>query len=500
MLPDSNSTESNPWAWNEHVNMLYVDQPVGTGFSYDALINGTKDLLYNGAGDFYDVTPLDAYDGLPPRENLTTRYGTFSSDNAMHTANSTANAARTLWQFAQTWFVEFPRYKTSDKRISFWGNSYGGYYAPFSAAYFQEQNVKIKSGALAAHVLPVSTVGWTNGCVDMLYQAEWYPQMANNNTYDLHILPDDVYAAAKEAWSTENGCRDQILACREAGNAYDPDGYGNNISVNQLCLAAEYYCAANIVLLPFSSSTTRSALDFAHLSPDPSPPSYLLGFFNQAWVQKELGVPLNFSSTSYLVYNNFIAGTADAFRAAGLKKIEYLLNQKINVAMIYGDRDYRCPWNGAEKLSLAANWTAAHAFRSAGYADIKTGDCGNNGGAVRQRGHFSFSRVFQAGHDAAFAQPRTTFEIFTRTMLGYDVATGKHLIDDRYTTKGPRDTWHIRTPLPQLPPAFSCNIYAVSTTCTAEQYEALSAGTAVIENSTVIWPIGGTPGNLAGLS
>lgn len=45
MLPDSNSTESNPWAWNEHVNMLYVDQPVGTGFSYDALINGTKDLL-----------------------------------------------------------------------------------------------------------------------------------------------------------------------------------------------------------------------------------------------------------------------------------------------------------------------------------------------------------------------------------------------------------------------------------------------------------------------
>lgn len=80
-------------------------------------------------------------------------------------------------------------------------------------------------------------------------------------------------------------------------------------------------------------------------------------------------MPLNFSSESYLVYNKFVYGTADPFRAAGLEKLEYPLDQGVKVNMIYGDRDYRCPWIGAEKFSVAANWSEADPFRSAGYAN-----------------------------------------------------------------------------------------------------------------------------------
>ncbi|KAM3425486.1 Carboxypeptidase S1-like protein B [Cercospora zeina] len=488
VLPDANSTQSNPWAWNEFVNVLYIDQPVGTGFSYDSLINGTRNLLYTGAEDtdLFDITLTGTESETQVDEDVTNLLGTFSSQFALRTANSTAAAARTLWHFSQAWFSSFPGYTTTDKRISILGNSYGGYYVPHSAAYFQKQNERIRSGELQAQVLPINSIGWTNGCTDMLYQAEWYPDMAYNNTYTLHVLPDEAYAAAKEAWHTEGGCRDQILACREAGNTYDPAQYGNHETVNQVCLAASFYCAANIILGPFAEYSNRSAFDLSHFDPDPSPPYYSTGFFNQAWVQRDLGVPLNFTRRSYVVQQNFVT-TADAFRVEGLKDIEYLLSQDIKVTMIYGDRDYRCPWNGGEELSLAAKWSGAEAFQSAGYADIKIGDCGQAGGVVRQHGNLSFSRVFQAGHDVAFSQPRTAFEIFKRSLLGLDVATGKRRTYDRYSTAGPKDSWHIRETLPE-PPAFECSIFAVAESCTSEQYLALEDGSAVIENGIVIWP------------
>jgi carboxypeptidase C (cathepsin A) len=34
-IKDADSVEENPHAWNEWANIIYIDQPVGTGFSYD---------------------------------------------------------------------------------------------------------------------------------------------------------------------------------------------------------------------------------------------------------------------------------------------------------------------------------------------------------------------------------------------------------------------------------------------------------------------------------
>ncbi len=45
--PDANSTAINPWSYNNYVNVVYIDQAVQTGFSYDSPVNGTFDLLIN---------------------------------------------------------------------------------------------------------------------------------------------------------------------------------------------------------------------------------------------------------------------------------------------------------------------------------------------------------------------------------------------------------------------------------------------------------------------
>ena len=119
-------------------------------------------------------------------------------------------------------------------------------------------------------------------------------------------------------------------------------------------------------------------------------------------MQEELGVPLNWTQDSWLSNNLLYEVTGDDTRAAGMEDIEYLLENGVTVALAYGDRDYRCPWTGAEQLSLHANWTGHEAFRNAGYQDLET-NATYNGSVVRQHGNLSFSRVFEAGHDCKSA-------------------------------------------------------------------------------------------------
>ncbi len=112
---------------NTHVNMLYVDQPNSVGFSYDAVLNSTFDTLFIVPEALNDtsIVSFDEYPEGVPEANSTLWYGSFPSQNILHTANTTAIAARTLWHFAQGFFGSFPEYKTCNKDISLWGNSYG---------------------------------------------------------------------------------------------------------------------------------------------------------------------------------------------------------------------------------------------------------------------------------------------------------------------------------------------------------------------------------------
>lgn len=135
-----------------------------------------------------------------------------------------------------------------------------------------------------------------------------------------------------------------------------------------MCVEAALYCSQYVA---GAYGTKRSFFDVSHFNPDPQPPLYAAGFANRAWVQRELGAMVNFTWSSNLLLNRFLYATGDLARRAGLEDLKYLLDTGIKVTLIYGDSDYRCPWLGAEQLSLAAIWTGATAYGKAGYGKVR---------------------------------------------------------------------------------------------------------------------------------
>ncbi|OAA70447.1 Peptidase S10, serine carboxypeptidase [Cordyceps fumosorosea ARSEF 2679] len=494
--PDSNSTKDNAWSWNNNMNMLYIDQPVSSGYSYTQRIRSTLNMMFLGNPvTETGITPMEAYGGSVPPGNTTFLHGTFSEQSPDKTINSTLSAAKTLWHFTQIWFPHFPEYKTSDKRVSIWGNSYAGFYVPTTATYTVQQNSKIRQGARNGTIIPIDTVGWTNGCVDMLYQGEWYPEQAYNNTYGLQVITRGAYEEALRNFTKPGGCRDQISECRRLGDLYDPEQLNINANVTDACVGATLYCFG-YVLGAYEAASNRSNFDMAHLKPDPFPASYANGFFNQAWVQRELGVAVNYTS-SLLANNVLLYAAGDPVRVAGREALQRLLAAGVQVVMMYGDRDYRCPWNGAERLSLGLEWAGAEGFRGAGYEYVKTSGCASQG-VVRQHGGLSFVRIFDAGHNAQGYQPEIVSRLVSRAIAGKDLATGKHATTvhgANYTTHGPSSSFGIKNKLPD-PPAFECSLWNVASSCTQEQYDALMAGTAEVENYMVVKPAGGSPGSI----
>lgn len=79
--------------------MLYVEQPLGTGFSYTTLVNGSLDILTANFTPIADEADL-------PELSSTTLQATLQNPDVDVAANTTMTAARTFWRFAQVWFNE----------------------------------------------------------------------------------------------------------------------------------------------------------------------------------------------------------------------------------------------------------------------------------------------------------------------------------------------------------------------------------------------------------
>ncbi|KAL9107816.1 MAG: hypothetical protein Q9227_007331 [Pyrenula ochraceoflavens] len=179
-----NSTRLNQWSWNNEVNMLYIDQPVQTGFSYDTLVNGTLNLLTN------DWEPADFSYGIPSTNEIFL-VGVIPSQNPDYVTAGSVWGASALWHSMQIWTYPFPKDKSKNSEISLWGNSWGGFFITQTYAFFERQNEliriaeakKTKHSIPSGHELNMDVLGIVNGCIDPSVKAIHYLEMATRSTY-----------------------------------------------------------------------------------------------------------------------------------------------------------------------------------------------------------------------------------------------------------------------------------------------------------------------------
>ncbi|KAH8878619.1 alpha/beta-hydrolase [Thozetella sp. PMI_491] len=386
---EGTSTTMNPWSFNNYVNMLYIDQPIQVGFSYSSLANGT----YNSA--FLVVT------------------------EQCHRDSSTRPGG--ILRPVYVIYRELKSYGTSSKEINCWGNSYGG--LPFA----QEKGLR------------VDAIEITNGCVDFYYQIGGYPEYTNINTYGIKFYNDTFYQEIRNNITKPNGYLDLTEQYRQAGQVGDPNYIGNNATVNQICTEATLYCAT--IITPLYRIHNVSTYDIA-MQKTPGTSAYYLTmgeYLNSPDVQSALGVPLNWTWYCIGAANAF-AGTGDSFRQSNMPNLEYLLNDRVKTALIYGDRDDTCPKTGAETLARAVSWEGRKGFADAGYQELGGLSASATGGAAIQYGQLSFTRVFETGHQVSAYSPETVFTIFNRTIFKRDVVSGKVTVKFDYRTQGPKES------------------------------------------------------------
>ncbi|KAM4058861.1 serine carboxypeptidase [Hirsutella rhossiliensis] len=471
---DSKTTDLNPWSWNNEVNMLYIDEPNQVGLSYDVPTNVTIRI----DNDDVVITPTD-FSQEWPRLNLTTRAGTLASQEPSHTANTTAQAAHALWHFAQTFFFEFPHYKPHDDRISLFAESYGGHYGPRFMRFFQQQNDRIANGSLGdatAHYLHLDTLGIINGFLDAVIQEEAYISFPFNNTYGTQVYNQSVYEELMHNFTRPGGCKEQLLKCQDRL-------VGSSLHTSKPLDVCDIDGSCDQPAVRLYMQQNSGWFDIAHPKQDPFPPPHLNGFMAERDVLASLGSPVNFTANSPVVANGF-GFTRDEVHGGFLDAVAHLLDAGVKVHMMYGDRDYACNWVGGERASLAVPYSRAPDFARAGYSPLLTAE-GAIGGMTRQLGNYSFTRVFQAGHEVPAYQPAAAYAVFMRAIFNRDVSTGLVAVRDDLATVGPLDTWHIKNEPPSDPPAPRCYILAPET-CTPDVWDRVRAGKVQVKDYFVV--------------
>lgn len=439
-LTEDLKSDINPYSWNEVSNMLFLSQPLGVGFSYSGKQEGS----------------LDPYFGVFQNASIATPDGRYPTIDA-EAIDTTDLAAIAAWEVIQGFYQLLPQLDSnvSSKVFNLATESYGGHYGPAFFNYFQQQNEAISNGTSDGVALEFNSLTIINGIIDEYIQVPYYPEFATNNTYGIVAYNQSIYDYTQIALNAPVfGCLTQIETCYYANQS--------TLVGDAVCSEAADMCRDNVESVYYAFGE-RGVYDIRHPYDDPTPPHYLIPYLSQPEVMEAIGVDTNYTSYSNNEIYYAFQATGDFVFPNFLEDLEEILNSGVRVSLIYGDADYICNWYGGEAVSKQVNYTYTEQFNAAGYAAMTVD--GVQYGETREYGNFSFTRVYEAGHEVPYYQPIAALALFNRTINGYDTATGQQKVSVDLGTTGGAETTHTESYVPL--PSTTSSAAATATTSTS---------------------------------
>lgn len=346
-------------------------------------------------------------------------------------------AAEDAWKAVQTFYSTLSELDDNIKSRTFHlaTQSYGGHWGPVFFNHFRKENDLDADNRAPGQIgLNIGTLLVIQGLVDYKTQSPSYPRFARNNTHGVELNETLVNYMETALHMPSFGCLDLLDTCK-----YSEESYGEfSLLAAIQCNTAVSTCRNTVELIYSLRSPEQDVYDIRNHSLHPQPSSAYPAWLNTGEVQQALGVDLNYSgSNSIEVYGQFYF-TGDWIRSRPLLDLSELLESGTRVALLFGDADYILNWLGGQDLSLAVNFTGSESFRNSGYVPLVTD--GKRYGDTREADNFSFTRLFDAGHDVPFYQPKAALAIFNRTIHGYDIATGTEVVGPGFATVGDKES------------------------------------------------------------
>ncbi|KAF9449182.1 alpha/beta-hydrolase [Macrolepiota fuliginosa MF-IS2] len=305
------TTELNPYSWNNVTNMLYIDVPVGSGFSY----------------------------------------GADRKDTVRGSAKQTWTAFQMLFESQ-----EFSRFR--DRRLIFATESFGARLGPAFIRYFNSQNDRIDKGEINAHKVVFTSILMNNGKHDLFTQMDSLARFAAHAPGYGRLQNHTVVHKMRHALEKPDGCLDSLRRCEYDG--------GNSTT----CKKAYVFCTRHVLSRAIKN---RSSTDLTRNDTDPTfPPPYYLDYIRSPGVMAKIGATSKYDQCNHRVKSAFIA-SGDAARS-GLGDLAELADKKFPILIWVGDYDIKCNWIGVHDSMVSMNWYGNQTLNSTHYSTITVGN------------------------------------------------------------------------------------------------------------------------------